>query len=68
MPAGVTSTADVGRLITEGRALLMRPARSEGPQKGWRRRTNPVHTMTEIRAPPCDRHVRIRAGAVSLYH
>ncbi|MGC5617375.1 cyclase family protein [Georgenia sp. Z1491] len=26
---------------------LAQPFSSEGPQKGWRRRTNPVHTMTD---------------------
>lgn len=26
---------------------LSQPFSSEGPQKGWRRRTNPVHTMTD---------------------
>ncbi|MFI5716104.1 cyclase family protein [Nocardia sp. NPDC051750] len=36
------------RLVTSGRTFsLAQPFDAEGPQKGWRRRTNPVHTMTD---------------------
>ena len=35
-------------LVREGRAIsLAQPFDTDGPQKGWRRRTNPVHTMTD---------------------
>ncbi|WP_371931439.1 cyclase family protein [Glutamicibacter sp. MNS18] len=35
-------------LVRTGESFsLSQPFSSEGPQKGWRRRTNPVHTMTD---------------------
>ncbi|WP_280350492.1 cyclase family protein [Nocardia abscessus] len=35
-------------LVTTGRVFsLAQPFDADGPQKGWRRRTNPVHTMTD---------------------
>ncbi len=35
-------------LVTEGRVIsLSQSFDTNGPQKGWRRRTNPVHTMTD---------------------
>ena len=35
-------------LVTSGRVVsLSQRFDTEGPQKGWRRRTNPVHTMTD---------------------
>lgn len=35
-------------LVSEGRAISLAQAfDTDGPQKGWRRRTNPVHTMTD---------------------
>jgi kynurenine formamidase len=35
-------------LVGEGLAIsLAQPFDTNGPQKGWRRRTNPVHTMTD---------------------
>jgi kynurenine formamidase len=35
-------------LVTEGRVISLAQAfDTNGPQKGWRRRTNPVHTMTD---------------------
>ena len=35
-------------LVRDGRAIsLSQPFDTDGPQKGWRRRTNPVHTMTD---------------------
>jgi kynurenine formamidase len=35
-------------LVTEGRVVsLSQSFDTNGPQKGWRRRTNPVHTMTD---------------------
>ena len=35
-------------LVTEGRVVsLAQSFDTNGPQKGWRRRTNPVHTMTD---------------------
>jgi kynurenine formamidase len=40
--------ADAGRLIRRGRAFsLAQSFDMDGPQKGWRRRTNPVHTMLD---------------------
>lgn len=39
---------DAARLVTEGRVISLAQAfDTDGPQKGWRRRTNPVHTMTD---------------------
>ena len=36
------------RLVSEGRAVsLAQSFDTDGPQKGWRRRINPVHTMTD---------------------
>jgi len=36
------------RLVTSGRVIsLAQSFDTDGPQKGWRRRTNPVHTMTD---------------------
>ncbi|HEX7835315.1 MAG TPA: cyclase family protein [Pseudolysinimonas sp.] len=35
-------------LVTEGRVISLSQAfDTDGPQRGWRRRTNPVHTMTD---------------------
>ncbi|MEO8261662.1 MAG: cyclase family protein [Pseudolysinimonas sp.] len=35
-------------LVTEGRVIsLSQSFDTDGPQRGWRRRTNPVHTMTD---------------------
>jgi kynurenine formamidase len=35
-------------LVREGRAISLAQAfDTDGPQRGWRRRTNPVHTMTD---------------------
>lgn len=35
-------------LVRDGRVIsLSQPFDTDGPQKGWRRRTNPVHTMTD---------------------
>ncbi len=35
-------------LVREGRVISLAQAfDTDGPQKGWRRRTNPVHTMTD---------------------
>ncbi|WES63321.1 cyclase family protein [Microbacter sp. GSS18] len=35
-------------LVSEGRVVSLAQAfDTDGPQKGWRRRTNPVHTMTD---------------------
>jgi kynurenine formamidase len=40
--------ADAGRLIRTGRSFsLAQSFDMNGPQKGWRRRTNPVHTMLD---------------------
>ncbi|NUT10790.1 MAG: cyclase family protein [Nonomuraea sp.] len=39
------------RLVRKGVSFsLAQPFNAEGPQKGWRRRTNPVHTMTDTGA------------------
>ena len=39
---------DAAALVTEGRVVsLSQSFDTNGPQKGWRRRTNPVHTMTD---------------------
>ncbi|MDX8141703.1 cyclase family protein [Lentzea sp. BCCO 10_0061] len=36
------------RLVTRGRTFsLSLPYSADGPQRGWRRRTNPVHTMLD---------------------
>ena len=40
--------ADAARLVTLGRVIsLSQKFDTDGPQKGWRRRINPVHTMTD---------------------
>ena len=39
---------EAAALVTEGRVIsLSQSFDTNGPQKGWRRRTNPVHTMTD---------------------
>jgi kynurenine formamidase len=39
---------DAARLVRSGRVVSLAQAfDTDGPQKGWRRRTNPVHTMTD---------------------
>ena len=39
---------DAAALVREGRVVsLSQSFDTNGPQKGWRRRTNPVHTMTD---------------------
>lgn len=39
---------EAAKLVRTGRAFsLSQPFNTDGPQKGWRRRTNPVHTMTD---------------------
>lgn len=39
---------EAARLVTLGRVFsLSQPFDADGPQKGWRKRTNPVHTMTD---------------------
>lgn len=39
---------DAASLVSEGRVVsLSQRFDTDGPQKGWRRRTNPVHTMTD---------------------
>lgn len=39
---------EAAALVRSGTTFsLSQPFSSEGPQKGWRRRTNPVHTMTD---------------------
>ena len=39
---------DAASLVREGRVVsLAQSFDTNGPQKGWRRRTNPVHTMTD---------------------
>lgn len=39
------------RLVSTGRTIsLAQPFDTDGPQKGWRRRVNPVHTMTDTGA------------------
>ena len=39
---------DAAALVREGRVVSLSQAfDTEGPQRGWRRRTNPVHTMTD---------------------
>lgn len=39
---------DAAALVTSGRVIsLSQRFDTDGPQKGWRRRTNPVHTMTD---------------------
>jgi kynurenine formamidase len=39
---------EAAALVTEGRVVsLSQSFDTNGPQKGWRRRTNPVHTMTD---------------------
>nr|WP_256871396.1 cyclase family protein [Paenarthrobacter nitroguajacolicus] len=39
---------EAAALVTTGEAFsLSQPFDTDGPQKGWRRRTNPVHTMTD---------------------
>ncbi|GAA1522010.1 kynurenine formamidase [Agromyces terreus] len=40
--AAAAATATTGRVIS-----LAQPFDMDGPQKGWRRRTNPVHTMLD---------------------
>ncbi len=43
--------AAAGRLIRRGRAIsLSQSFDTDGPQNGWRRRTNPVHTMLDTGA------------------
>lgn len=40
--------AAAARLVTTGRVVsLAQSFDTDGPQRGWRRRTNPVHTMTD---------------------
>jgi len=40
--------ASAAALVESGRSIsLSQPFDTNGPQKGWRRRTNPVHTMTD---------------------
>ncbi|MBN9633290.1 MAG: cyclase family protein, partial [Actinobacteria bacterium] len=40
--------AEAAALVREGLAIsLAQPFDMNGPQKGWRRRTNPVHTMLD---------------------
>jgi kynurenine formamidase len=39
---------EAAALVRDGRVIsLAQSFDTEGPQKGWRRRTNPVHTMTD---------------------
>lgn len=39
---------EAATLVTDGLVVsLAQPFDTNGPQKGWRRRTNPVHTMTD---------------------
>ena len=39
---------DAATLVTHGRVIsLSQSFDTDGPQRGWRRRTNPVHTMTD---------------------
>ena len=39
---------DAAALVREGRVVsLSQSFDTDGPQRGWRRRTNPVHTMTD---------------------
>lgn len=39
---------EAAALVRSGRTFsLSQPFNTDGPQKGWRRRTNPVHTMTD---------------------
>jgi kynurenine formamidase len=39
---------EAAALVTEGRVISLSQAfDTDGPQRGWRRRTNPVHTMTD---------------------
>ena len=39
---------EAAALVSEGRVIsLSQSFDTNGPQKGWRRRTNPVHTMTD---------------------
>ncbi|WP_200948644.1 cyclase family protein [Microbacterium sp. Root61] len=39
---------EAAALVTEGTVIsLAQSFDTDGPQKGWRRRTNPVHTMTD---------------------
>lgn len=39
---------EAASLVREGRVISLSQAfDTDGPQKGWRRRTNPVHTMTD---------------------
>lgn len=39
---------EAAALVREGRVISLSQAfDTEGPQRGWRRRTNPVHTMTD---------------------
>ncbi|MGY4857256.1 cyclase family protein [Cryobacterium sp. AP23] len=39
---------EAARLVRDGRVISLAQAfDTNGPQKGWRRRTNPVHTMTD---------------------
>ncbi|MCS5735699.1 cyclase family protein [Herbiconiux daphne] len=39
---------EAAALVTEGAVISLSQAfDTDGPQKGWRRRTNPVHTMTD---------------------
>ncbi len=39
---------EAAALVKTGEAFsLSQPFDTNGPQKGWRRRTNPVHTMTD---------------------
>ncbi|MBT2486453.1 MULTISPECIES: cyclase family protein [unclassified Microbacterium] len=39
---------EAATLVTSGRVIsLSQRFDTDGPQKGWRRRTNPVHTMTD---------------------
>ena len=39
---------EAAQLVRSGQTFsLAQPFNTDGPQKGWRRRTNPVHTMTD---------------------
>ena len=43
-----TKRVEAAALVTEGRVVsLSQSFDTDGPQKGWRRRINPVHTMTD---------------------
>jgi kynurenine formamidase len=45
---GTLNFLEAAGLVRDGRAISLAQAfDTNGPQKGWRRRTNPVHTMTD---------------------